>query len=82
MLNLDATAWASLADFWHMGGQGAYVWSAYGLMGAVMLAEAAWVRRQWRRTRLSLAQRQEEGSIDLWASAAPAPQAPAAGGQP
>lgn len=62
--------WDSLAAFWHMDGQGAFVWSAYGLMLLAMLAEAVWARRQLRRTRQTLAQSQDEaGHIDLWAGA-------------
>jgi heme exporter protein D len=41
--------WASAADFWAMGGYGAYVWGAYGVTLAVMLAEPLLVRRRCRQ---------------------------------
>lgn len=40
--------WASLADFWAMGGYGLYVWGSFGVTGGVLLAE---VLALWRRRR-------------------------------
>ncbi len=38
--------WASTADFFAMGGYGAYVWGAYGVTLALMLAEPLLARRR------------------------------------
>ncbi len=42
-------SWSSVADFWAMGGYAAYVWGAYGVTLAFMLAEPLLARRRhWR----------------------------------
>jgi len=46
--------WGSWDAFWQMGGQGRFVWGAYGLTLALMLLEAWQVRRRWRRALAAL----------------------------
>jgi heme exporter protein D len=41
--------WASLSDFFAMGGYGFYVWGAYGVVAASMLVEPVLVARRHRR---------------------------------
>ena len=41
--------WHSAADFFAMGGYGLYVWGAYGVTAAFMLAEPALVGLRHRR---------------------------------
>ena len=41
--------WASWSDFWHMGGYALYVWGAYAVCFAAMLAEPWLARRQRAR---------------------------------
>ena len=41
--------WDSLDAFLRMGGYGRFVWGAYGVTLALMLAEAVLVRRRLRR---------------------------------
>lgn len=36
--------WASVSDFWAMGGYGFYVWGSYAVTFACLLAEIALVR--------------------------------------
>ena len=43
--------WSSWSDFWHMGGYGLYVWGAYAVCLASMLAEP-WVARRHRQRAL------------------------------
>lgn len=38
----------TLADFWHMGGNGVYVWGSYGLCAVLMLGLAAQTLRRIR----------------------------------
>jgi heme exporter protein D len=46
--------WTSLDQFLHMGGYGLYVWGSYGAALAVMLTEAALVRRRLHAARAAL----------------------------
>ncbi|MEK8049769.1 heme exporter protein CcmD [Ideonella sp. DXS22W] len=41
--------WGSWQAFWHMGGYGLYVWSAYGVTALMMVAEVLRVRARLRR---------------------------------
>lgn len=41
--------WDSWQAFWHMGGYGLFVWSAYGVTAVAMLAEVLLVRARQRR---------------------------------
>lgn len=38
--------WGSLSDFFAMGGHGLYVWPAFGMTAACMVAEMLAVRRR------------------------------------
>jgi heme exporter protein D len=42
-------SWNSPADFFAMGGYGLYVWGAYGVTAACMLADAMLAGRRHRR---------------------------------
>ncbi len=44
-------AWNSFGDFLHMGGYALYVWGAYGVTLATLVAEA-WLANQRRRRAL------------------------------
>ncbi len=44
--------WTSLDQFLHMGGYGLYVWGAYGVTLAALLAEALLARRRLRAARM------------------------------
>lgn len=39
----------ALLDFFHMGGYGLYVWSAYGSMCAFLLAQWYFPWRRWQK---------------------------------
>ncbi|MFZ2989039.1 heme exporter protein CcmD [Ideonella sp.] len=41
--------WQSFTEFLNMGGQGRYVWGAWGAALAAMALEAWWARRTLRR---------------------------------
>jgi heme exporter protein D len=43
--------WASWHEFWAMGGSGAYVWGAYGVVALALAAEALLLRARLRRAR-------------------------------
>jgi heme exporter protein D len=43
----------SLAEFFSMGGYGAYVWGAYGLTAVLVAAEIVAVRLRLRQARLA-----------------------------
>ena len=43
--------WASWQDFWAMGGEGGYVWGAYGLVALALAVEIVLVRARARRAR-------------------------------
>ena len=43
--------WASWREFWSMGGSGAYVWGAYGLVALALAGEALLLRARVRRAR-------------------------------
>jgi heme exporter protein D len=43
--------WASWHDFWAMGGQGQFVWGAYGLVALALLTEVVLLRARVRRAR-------------------------------
>jgi heme exporter protein D len=40
--------WASVADFFAMGGYGLYVWGSYGVCAMVLIWETVWVVRRHR----------------------------------
>jgi heme exporter protein D len=42
--------WASLGDFWAMGGYGLYVWGSYGALFLLILFEIILLRRGQRQT--------------------------------
>ena len=46
--------WASWSEFWSMGGRGFFVWSAFGVTAACVLAEALLLRRSARLSRRRL----------------------------
>ncbi|MGN6527766.1 MAG: heme exporter protein CcmD [Burkholderiaceae bacterium] len=52
--------WQDANDFFSMGGRGAFVWGAYGVMAALLLAEALLVRRRHRAARRAIAERLED----------------------
>ena len=59
--------WASVGDFWAMGGNGFYVWGSYAVTLACVLAEIALVRGRFggvlkRLARMKLAA--DRGVID------------------
>lgn len=43
--------WNSLGDFVAMGGYGAYVWGAFGVVLAAMAAEVLLLGQRWRSVR-------------------------------
>jgi len=43
--------WACWREFWSMGGSGAYVWGAYGLVALALAAESLLLRARVRRAR-------------------------------
>ena len=54
--------WNSAADFFAMGGYGLYVWGAYGVTAAFMIAEPVLVAMRHGRARRALAADQEGGA--------------------
>ncbi len=38
--------WASVSDFFAMGGYGLYVWGAYGVCAAALVLELIWATRR------------------------------------
>ncbi len=46
--------WSSINDFLAMGGYGAYVWGAFGVVLASMAAEVALLGQRWRAVREQL----------------------------
>jgi heme exporter protein D len=44
-------SWGSMADFFHMGGYGFYVWGSYAVTFALIALEAAGLASSERRTR-------------------------------
>jgi heme exporter protein CcmD len=63
--------WHDASDFFSMGGRGGFVWGAYGVMAALLLAEALLVRRRHRAARQAIAERLEDEAA---ARAAGAPE--------
>ena len=63
---------SEVAHFFAMGGYGAYVWSAYGLVLVVLAANAAgpWLRQRRLLRRLSLRAAPEEGPVERRGGAA------------
>lgn len=55
--------WASLSDFWAMGGYGFYVWGSYGVTVVLMIAEVIFVVRRRSATLEQIARsaRMEKG---------------------
>jgi heme exporter protein D len=51
--------WASWSDFWNMGGRGFFVWSAYGVTAACVLAEVVGLMRSVGQSRHRLARMQQ-----------------------
>ena len=56
--------WAPLADFFAMGGYGAYVWGAYGVTLALMLAEPLLARRRGQQAVTEAAGRHLDRDLD------------------
>ena len=52
--------WASCDQFLQMGGYGLYVWGSYGVVLALMSAEA-WLARQRHRTAVQAARADDNG---------------------
>ena len=59
--------WASWQEFWSMGGSGAYVWGAYGLVALALAAEGLLLRARVRRAREAVRRTSE------WPSRGPTP---------
>ncbi|MES2889184.1 MAG: heme exporter protein CcmD [Pseudomonadota bacterium] len=43
--------WSSAAEFWAMGGQGAYVWGSFAVTALALVAEVVVLRRRRRAVR-------------------------------
>jgi heme exporter protein D len=54
--------WGSAGEFFAMGGHGFYVWGAYAVTLAVMLAEPVLVAVRQRKARAAAAQAQDDGA--------------------
>jgi heme exporter protein D len=52
-------SWSSASEFFAMGGYGLYVWGAYGVTAAFMLAEPVLVAQRHRRSRRELVDGEE-----------------------
>jgi heme exporter protein D len=59
--------WASWQEFWSMGGSGAYVWGAYGLVALALAAESLLLRARVRRARETVRRTSE------WQTGGPTP---------
>jgi heme exporter protein D len=51
--------WASLSDFWNMGGYGLYVWGSFGVTAACVLIEVILLRGAAGETRRRLKRMQQ-----------------------
>jgi len=54
--------WHSAGDFFAMGGYGVYVWGAYAVTAACMLAEPVLVMLRHRQARRALLKADDEGA--------------------
>lgn len=54
--------WQSAGDFFAMGGYGVYVWGAYAVTAACMLAEPVLVTLRHRQARRALLNADDEGA--------------------